>query len=68
MHRAQVLEPCLEKCRDAPIQGVDRHPLALAWIVGFSASFDDLALARASDALRTETCDISLARARRDVG
>lgn len=45
----------------APIYGFDQQLLALVWIVGFSAYFDDAALARAAAALRAETRAISKA-------
>ncbi|HEX9038323.1 MAG TPA: IclR family transcriptional regulator [Ktedonobacterales bacterium] len=45
----------------APIHGFDHQLLALVWIVGFSAYFDDAALTRAAGALREETQAISKA-------
>ncbi len=45
----------------AAIHGLDGQPVALVWIVGFSAYFTDEAMARAGEALRTETREISRA-------
>jgi IclR family transcriptional regulator, KDG regulon repressor len=45
----------------AAIHGLDGQPIALVWIVGFSAYFTDEAMARAGEALRAETRAISKA-------
>ena len=43
----------------AAIYGLDRQPIALVWIVGFSAYFGEDALTRTAEALRMETQAIS---------
>lgn len=45
----------------AAIYGMDQQLIALVWIVGFSAFFNDEAVSRAADALRAETADVSRA-------
>ena len=45
----------------AAIHGLDGQLIALVWIVGFSAYFTDEAMARAGEALRTETRGVSKA-------
>ncbi len=45
----------------AAIHGLDHQLIALVWIVGFSAYFTEEAMARAGEALRAETRDISRA-------
>jgi DNA-binding IclR family transcriptional regulator len=45
----------------AAIYGLDHQLVALVWIVGFSAFFNDEAITRAAEALRTETAEVSRA-------
>ncbi|HEY8323868.1 MAG TPA: IclR family transcriptional regulator C-terminal domain-containing protein, partial [Ktedonobacterales bacterium] len=45
----------------AAIHGMDQQLIALVWIVGFSAFFNDEALPRAAEALRAETAEVSRA-------